>query len=263
MLSTVITLLSMLLAATPLARATPTPADEIAIPPVVWELVELSGAGESPVEVADLGHYTVQFQPDNKVALGLDCNNAAGTYMAEDGVLDVTVTVSTLKLCPTGSQTESTLALLESAIEYEFDPDGFLILAGTDGSLRLRAALTGVLWEWQNFRGSDDSFIEPERPEDFTLIFLPEGKLAIQGDCEGAKGTYFADGPSLQLSVGDETPTACSPDTLADQYLRDLDDVSSYVFRDGNLYLALRTDAGIMKFAARYDELPAATPRPG
>jgi hypothetical protein len=50
---------------------------------------------------------------------------------------------------------------------------------------------------------------------------------------------------------------------LAERYLRDLGDVSSHVFRDGNLYLALRADAGIMAFAARFAEPPRATPHAG
>ena len=257
-----IALLSLLLAATPLARATPTPADEIAIPPVVWELVELSGGGESPVEVAQPDRYTVRFQPGGKVAVGADCNQAAGTYTADNGVLIVIVTVSTLAQCPPDSQSEPFLALFESAITFEFDSDGFLIVAGDDGSLKLRAALTGVLWEWQNFRGSDDAIIAPERPADYTLMFMPDGKLAIQSDCNRGTGSYSADGPSLDLAIGGVTRAKCPQESLAEQYLRDLGDVSSYVFRDGNLYLALRTDAGIMEFAARFDEHPA-TPRAG
>jgi hypothetical protein len=41
---------------------------------------------------------------------------------------------------------------------------------------------------------------------------------------------------------------ACPPDSLSDEYQRLLVDVVSYVFEDGNLYLAIKYDSGIMKF---------------
>jgi hypothetical protein len=44
--------------------------------------------------------------------------------------------------------------------------------------------------------------------------------------------------------------------------LRDLGDVSSYVFRDGKLYLALKVDAGIMEFHAFPLAASHATPAP-
>lgn len=255
-------LLSMLLVATPLAQATPVPA-RTAIPPVVWELIEFSHSAADTVEIAEPSRYTLQFQPDGKLAIGADCNQAVGTYTAENGSLDINVTVSTLALCPPDSQAEPMQALLDRAAAYRFDDDGTLLLLGDDGTLRLRASLTGVIWEWLSFRGGDGSLVNPERPADYTLTFLAEGKLAIQADCNRAMATYTADGPAIALAIGGVTRAECPPGSLAERYLRDLDDVSSHVFRDGSLYLALWADAGIMEFQARYDEPPEATPRAG
>jgi hypothetical protein len=143
------------------------------------------------------------------------------------------------------------------------DPDGFLIVRGDQGRLRLRPALTGVVWEWQDFRGGDDSLIAPPRPEEFTLTFMPEGNLQILSGGVRTLGTYTVDGPSLELSIDGAAGAESGPGSLAAQYLRDLGDVSSHVFRDGNLYLALRADAGIMAFAARLAEPLPATPQTG
>jgi hypothetical protein len=54
----------------------------------------------------------------------------------------------------------------------------------------------------------------------------------------------------------------CPHDLIADQYLRDLDKVTTHVFREGNLYLALWADAGILGFTACYQGVPQATPQP-
>lgn len=262
MMTAGLALLLMLLSVTPLTQATPTAADQPAIPPVVWELVEISGTGDDPLVIAEPGRYTIQFRPDGTLAVAADCNQAAGTFTAEDDALDVTIVASTLVLCPRGSQSETFVALLDGATAYEFAADGLLNIAGANGTLRLQAALTGVRWEWQSFRGGDDSYIAPKQPKDYSLTFLPGGKLAIQADCNRMMGRFATDGPTLELMAGDPHST-CSSRSLADRFLRDLDAVSSHVFRDGNLYLSLWADAGILEFAARYDQPSAATPQAG
>lgn len=263
MLAAALVLLTKLLTAVPLAQATPISRAEPAIPPVVWELVAISSAGERAVEIDQPGRYVVQFQTEGRLAIDADCNRVAATYTAYDGILDVTLSVSTLALCPSDSHGEPFLELLDGVTSFEIDPDGFLILSGEKGQLRLRPTLVRVVWEWQDFRGGDDSLLTPGRPEDYTLTFMPEGNLAIFADCIRTLGTYTVNGPTLDLSFDAATRAGCQPGSLAGQYLRDLSDVSSHVFRDGNLYLSLRTDAGIMAFAARYLEPPLTTPETG
>jgi hypothetical protein len=63
MLITGLVSLVLLAFAFPAAQATP-PAAEPAIPPVVWELVTLTGADGVVVEIADPSLYTVQFLTD-------------------------------------------------------------------------------------------------------------------------------------------------------------------------------------------------------
>jgi heat shock protein HslJ len=262
MLSAGFTLMLALLLAAPPAQATPTPNDT-AIPPLVWELVELTGEDGSPIEIAEPASYTVQFLPDNTLAVRADCNQAAGTYTAGDGALELGLIASTLALCPPDSQAESFRSLLEQATTYAFDRDGFLLLGGDNGSLRLRASLVGVVWEWQEFAGGNDEIIRTENPADYTLTFLDDDKLAIQADCNRAMGTYEAEGPTLDLRVGGVTRVMCPPGSLMAGFLRDLGEVSSHVFREGHLYLALPVDAGILEFAAKPIAPPGATPEAG
>jgi hypothetical protein len=44
------------------------------------------------------------------------------------------------------------------------------------------------------------------------------------------------------------TLMACPPGSLSDKYIEYLNNVVSHVFEDGNLFLALKFDSGIMKF---------------
>ncbi|MBW3632490.1 MAG: META domain-containing protein [Chloroflexi bacterium] len=258
-------LLAVLIAVAPLAQGKETPGHELGIPPVVWEVVGISGPDGNRVAVSDAERYSVQFQPDGKLAVASGCIQPAGTYTAGDGTLEVKLSISTMSPCSTAAtaQEESFLEVLDDITRYKFDHDGFLVLASDDESLWLRARLTGVLWEWQEFRGGDDSRVEPQHPENYTITFLPAGNLAIQAGCNRAIGTYSTDGATIELLVGPATGVSCPRQPKSDQFLRDLGEVTSHVFQDGNLYLALWADAGIMEFAARYPKSPPATPQAG
>jgi heat shock protein HslJ len=249
----------------PALQATPVPTEEVGIPPIIWELVEMPANDGQPVEIAEPARYTIQFLPDGKLGVGADCNSVGGNYKVDGEKLDLEFTVSTLALCPPDSQAEPFQRLVENATSFAFDPDGHLLLQGDDGTLRLRSSLLGVIWEWQEFQSSDDSLLAPRNPEDYTVTFLPAGKLGIQADCNRAKGTYTLgdDGASLDLEVGGVTRAMCPEGSLMHEFLRDLDAVSSHILRDGKLYLALRVDAGIMELEARYVAPDEATPEAG
>jgi heat shock protein HslJ len=242
---------------------TPAPSSSSAIPPLVWELTELTKSAGAPSKIVDPARYTVQFLPAGRLAIGADCNAATGTYTIDGHALDIKLGASTLALCPPDSQAEPYLGVLEQVTSFAFDDDGQLMLEGDAGSLLFRPTLLGVVWEWQDFRGSDDSRIAPKDPRQYTVSFLPDGKLAIKADCNRAIGAYAVDGPKIDLTIGGVTRALCPPGTLMFDFLRDLGYASSHVFRNGNLYLALPADAGIMAFKALYVEPATATPESG
>ena len=258
-------LLPVLIFAMLLGQSTPTPPTEPPIPPVVWELADVSSARNEIAEITDPEGYTVQFQPEGTLAVNANCIQSTGNYHAEEGTLNIDLSVSNPESCSTESkaQGEAFLAFLDHVARYEFTPDGFFVLGQESESLRLRARLTGVLWEWQSFRGGDDSRIEPDCPGEYTLTFLADGNVVIEVSCTHATSTYSVDGAALEIFDGGAIPNPCSRDSVTEQYLRDLEEVTSHIFRDGNLYLALWADAGIMEFTARYVEPPPATPGAG
>ena len=246
-----------------MAQSTPVANTPPALPPLLWELVEFTAADQPPLPVAQPASYTVQFLPEGKVGVRADCNQLLGDYSATAGEIDVTLRVSTLALCPPESHATQFQALLEAATRHELDPDGNLLLTGDAGQLLLRPSLFGVTWEWREFQGGDDTIVTPRNPRAYTLTFRPDGKLAIGADCNRAMGSFTADPPRIDIKVAGVTRRLCPPGTLMDRYLADLEEVSSYVFRDGELFLALPMDAGIMAFTPRYIAPDPATPGAG
>ena len=242
--------------------ATPTPV-AATIPPVVWELVSFTEPTSAPVTIADPTLYTVQFLPDGELVARLDCNHGRGGYTASQGRLALTALRATRMRCPSASAAMRFQTILQGATSYAFDPDGLLLLHGDTGSLRLRPVLTGVLWAWQTFQGGDGTMVRPDDPSQYTVAFLPDGTLAIQADGHPATGTYTVDHSTIDLRIDGETGAASPPGSPTDRFLSDLDQVASHVFRDGNLYLALPMDAGILAFAPTSVVPPAATPAVG
>jgi heat shock protein HslJ len=243
-------------------QGTPVPSSGAAIPPLVWELVELTAGDAEPSAIAEPARYTIQFLPDGAVAIGADCNRVTGAYAISGDSLEIALKASPLARCPPDSQAEPFLGVLERAASFAFDREGNLTLSGSAGSLRFQPSLGGVVWEWQDFRGGDGSVVKPADSRRYTLAFLPDSKLAIRADCNRAMGTYTVDDAKLELTIRGVTRVMCPPGSLMNDYLRDLELVGSHVFRDGELYLALRLDAGIMAFAPRYVEPKAASPAP-
>ena len=111
-----------------------------AIPPLVWQLTAFPGAG--PIEP---GRYTVQFVPDGTVAIRADCNWVLGTWTGGNGVVDITVTQTTVAACPADSLEEPFVQALDLATAYVLDAGmGGLILAGPAGELGFSPVLPAM-----------------------------------------------------------------------------------------------------------------------
>ena len=55
------------------------------------------------------------------------------------------------------------------------------------------ADLGGVVWEWERSVGGDDSVIEVDQPEKYTLTLSPDGTYQVRDDCNRAGGAYTLD----------------------------------------------------------------------
>jgi heat shock protein HslJ len=255
-----IVLASLLLPAIAVAQGTPAgePTD---IPPVVWELQTLS-TGAEQLTPPNPAAYTVQFLSDGELRVRADCNRGIGDYTLDGSSITIGPIGLTRMGCPAGSLDGRFMEALSRAAVWSFQDDLLILDAPADsGSLAFAPALTGVVWEWQGFAGGDGSTVTPDDPTAYTIAFVNESELALRADCNQGRGAWTADPPQIDLTPGAITVIGCEEGSLDGRFLTDLDQVSSFVFREGLLYLALPMDAGIHAFAGTpptIDATPAA-----
>lgn len=125
-------------------------------------------------------------------------------------------------------------------------------------------ALAGTTWTLVAFESSDDAIgrTVPPQPERYRMSFLADGNLALQLDCNRARGRWEITAPSstggsLALQGGAMTRAMCQPGAWDTRIARDLSHIRSFTLRDGKLFLALEADGGIYEFSpAQVDEAP-------
>ena len=106
----------------------------------------------------------------------------------------------------------------------------------------------GVTWQWQRTLYNNDTKSEPTEPSRYTILLMPEGHLSVHLDCNAGGGRYTLEGSSLTLELTHTTMAACPPESLAQQFMKDLAAARIAFMRDGKLYLDLMYDSGTMKF---------------
>jgi heat shock protein HslJ len=235
------------------AQGTPapgTPAAGTGIPPVVWQLVKISPASGEELTPKDPSQYTIQFLPDGMALVQLDCNRGSGVYKIDGSNLTIGPIASTLMFCEEGSLDTQFGMALDQVESFAYAEDELVLTLSDGGTMHLTPSLVGVVWEWQDFLGGNGAKTVPDDPSKYTLSFNEDGTFAVRADCNVGSGTYTVNSSSIELKVGPLTRAMCPPESLSDRFLRDLGDTRSFVFRNGELYLALFADAGISRFAA-------------
>ena len=125
------------------AQDVPAAAPAPAIPPIPWQLTTFPGV----TTAIEPGLYTVHFLPDETVNIRADCNWVAGFWTGANGALDVTVTMTTVAQCPTGSLEEPFVQALDEATSYTFADDMTLIISGPTGEMHFTPAMPAMAWE--------------------------------------------------------------------------------------------------------------------
>ena len=112
----------------------------------------------------------------------------------------------------------------------------------------LPEALVGTTWRLVEFRSPEDG-IGRQRPEDaslYTMSLEPNGVVNMRLDCNRATGTWTATsiGRSFGFGALRMTRVVCRQPSLDAQIARHSEFVSSFLLRDGLLYLNLMADGG-------------------
>jgi len=109
--------------------------------------------------------------------------------------------------------------------------------------------LAGTSWRLVMFQSSDDTTLVPSATSSYTLAFNLGGSVNVQADCNHGRGTWTSPSPG-QIEFGPVALTRmmCPPSPLNRRFARDLENISSYIIKDGHLFLALKIDGGIYEF---------------
>jgi heat shock protein HslJ len=108
--------------------------------------------------------------------------------------------------------------------------------------------LTGIVWQWQDTLAPDGTVVwRPDQPARYTITFGTDGTLAIQADCNRARGAYARDGATLTLQIGGVTRMRCATDSLMDRFLGELEYASALRLTPDALALGL-TAGDVMMF---------------
>ena len=110
-------------------------------------------------------------------------------------------------------------------------------------------SLTGVQWGWTELTETQPASqsIIPD-PENYTLVFQPDGGLQILADCNSGFGSYTIDGDSMTIEIGVLTTAVCGAESLSSLFLDLLERVGSYELSQEELVLNLAEVAGTMRF---------------
>jgi heat shock protein HslJ len=217
-------------------------------------------ATQTPVEkivAANPENYTLEFLPDGKVNVRADCNSGSGTYKAAERNLSFSGIVTTLRGCPPETQDRKFLDGLNAARVYRIQGDTMLIdLLADSGTMqfvrvtadgRVPDNLKNTVWRWAETITPVEK-ITVSNPENYTLEFLPDGKLNVQADCNRGRGSFQSNGKNLTFSGIALTRKACLQGSLSNRFLRGLEAARVYKIEGDTMLIDLFADGGTMRF---------------
>jgi heat shock protein HslJ len=225
----------------------------------VWqwqEYVDIAGIGN--ITVDDPGKYTLEFLPDGNYRIIADCNRSSGRYLADGSTLVLEPGPTTLAECEPGSLYDDYLARLGDVVTYVLDGGRLVLNLKADAGNMIfvpaedvtsDADIVGVEWQWSLLVETEPAAqsVVPH-PENYTLVFQPDGTLDIQADCNVVSGSYILEGNALTIKLGPSTMAYCGEQSSDQQYLDLLGRVSSYTIENERLVLNLKDGAGKMMF---------------
>jgi heat shock protein HslJ len=103
------------------------------------------------------------------------------------------------------------------------------------------ADAAGIVWNWTGSRGGDGDETTVENPQDYALVFWPDGSFNFMADCNVGRGDYsVADDGTLSLEPGAMTRAACDPGSQDVEFLQTLPAARSLAFDEsGDMILTL------------------------
>lgn len=194
------------------------------------------------------------FQHDEALTVHTECLDASGTYeVLTDGAISIEIDADAFVDCDE-PQALAFIGQLELATSYDVDENGLLTITLSDGeTLIFDPALIGVTWQWVQFQSSNSTTVDPAADEVDQVLFNNDGTVTIETTCASGSGTFQDTADGLDIDLTEVDAGACGADSPTALLLRDLEMATSYVIRDGQLFIALPMDGGIHQFEPVYE----------
>ena len=109
-------------------------------------------------------------------------------------------------------------------------------------------AAAGIVWRLVQIQYANNTAVVPEDPLKYVLILSQDGTVTVHADCNRGMGRYLLAGESLAMRKFAYTHMICPENSLFDQYTKALESAESCMVKDGNLFIMLHEDSGVMKF---------------
>lgn len=104
---------------------------------VEWQWAGSKYSNDTEAVPPDASHYTLMLNQDGTIAVRADCNRAGGTWKREGSSITITVTHSTMAMCPPESLDTAYLKDLARAVIYFFrDGNLYLDMQYDSGTMR-------------------------------------------------------------------------------------------------------------------------------
>lgn len=103
--------------------------------------------------------------------------------------------------------------------------------------------IINIQWQWSEMTGNaSDSQLTIPDPGNYILVFVPDGTYLIKADCNRGSGNYILEGNNLTLEPGPITLAYCGDQSLDDEYLSALGNVTSLDLESEQLILYTKNE---------------------
>ena len=196
-----------------LTSETETESSGVDITGIVWKWQRFGDTSDqNNIDVDDPDKYTLILNPDGTYEVKADCNLSGGGYELDGNRLTLLPGPTTIAECQPGSLYDEYLARLGDVVTYVLDEGRLVLNLKADAGNMIfvpaedaasAADIADVEWQWSGLVETEPATqsVVPH-PENYTLVFQPDGFLGIQADCNRVSGSFILEGNALTFELG-------------------------------------------------------------
>jgi heat shock protein HslJ len=141
------------------------------------------------------------------------------------------------------------------AVTFVIKPDGanFLLTPETktqSGIIENQASdtqLKNTVWRWRSSESATGK-MTIEKPENYQLEFMADGKIGVKADCNIGGGSYTTEDNNISFARIFTTKIFCGEKSLDSRFLRGLESARNFRVEGNNLFIGGKGENGTMQF---------------